>query len=763
MNFRAYKLYTNGSEYDLSDQIIELPQVSKRCDGAIATGTMKLLNNDPYPIAPYTPIRIRAWGDSAEDLYFMASSTVHKYMPKDNTYIHDVELLGAEALLSNVLIGSKAFSIRGTNKKDYEKINILLSLANDESIGYKFIFDDDIENIYTKEIEFTFGAGTTLLDALQEILKQYDRSLVVWTIEGREVNLYGRAMDLDREYTPSLITSVSFNQSSENYCNKIAIEGQQVVDRTTPTYLKGLTCRAYASTYKLSADNCALTLPTPIEQINKLYVSGGTALQVAIYLKGTSKDTLYNVLLTAYTALGGTTSSRTITTREFIDKLNEQGLIAGLDPITKAAQALGFDGEIITGNFSYLRWTEDTSLGGGGGKWELETYCFFDRVDVTSTLLEAEQWNALTPEEKVEYAYYTSGGNKIEGLYTWYKDDFWDKILSQDNGPWLKYAFKNYNTSTSTSANVKNMIDEHHYTTETCSYSVKGTYTVTSTNPLNVLFDVEYIPLQTPFISQEKTVKALQETEFKNYTRSYGINAKTIDYDKLSEGLDKVCNSLGDVELTLECRGGNIAWCGTYVMYNNIKYYITAITIQFYKQAPMMQVLFCNRTSTKKAEALGVDSQYESVPNEQKQIIDRSIHFESTSLAFQDVKNLDLNKTYYLSFYTPSGWLYKPLTLMASNNTIVFYCEADDQYSLMNTCVQKNNYYYEKNVPYVDSEQELKSLQAKIVYFNKALTLSESFNLPYSSVSSTEIASFNKEIYKDARERLTFTFKFVIY
>ena len=748
-----WKESISAYEYQsINTQIMEMPQIAIRNDGAIASGTMKLVNRDKYPIKPYTPLEIST-GQGSLTIYYVMSSQVTKYMPKEDVYIHDVQLLGAEAILSNVLIGSKAFSTRGTNSRDSDKIDILLSLANDENTGYTFVFEDTAD--FGKEIEYTFGAGTTLLDALQEIMKHYDRTLTVGEItEKKEVKIGARKNNMYEEYKPKLITSVTMNQNPENYCNKIVIEGQQVVDRTTPTIIEDLTCRAYSSTYKLSADNCALTLPTPIEELKKLCIN--EILTMNIVLTGT-KDALYDALYSVLIDLGGQLSdlsspgevaiynANSITTDQIIDELNSRGLIKGTDPITKAVEALGYKGIKIGsgGDFGGLKLQNN--------KWTFSTIARINQLDITSRVLEAEQWNALTAEKKVEYAYYISGGNKIEGLYTWYKDDFWNTLLGQNNGPWLSTILSGKSTEGSSSAVVI-----ENETKTICNFEITAETKLKTDNPLETTFKVEYIAMTTPVISQKKTITDVEGVEFDNYSRSYGINAKTIDYDKLTDNLDKVCNSLGDVELTLECRGEDLPLPGEYVTYDDTKFYITSQAIQFYKTAPPTIVLNCSRTATKVAEALGVDSQYESVPNEQNQIIDRSLYFEN------NYATIDTEASYYLALQRPDGeWLFKPLALMANGTTAILYARADDQYSFMNTCVKSGSYYYEKNTPYVDQEQEMKNLNVKIVTL-AGVTLESSYKLPLidTRLIKTEVAAFDKTIYKDARECLTFTFKF---
>ena len=142
-----------------------------RADSIYGTGSFNF--ESTYFTNNIPPYSILDW----EGVKYCCSSEAN-YHYGNKSWIHNVSVIELTALLSRFLLGSKAFSVTGTNTFDYEKINVMLSLINSKyNVNIKL--NRNIDNLFSKEIEYVFGAGTTLFDALNEIARQYNHKVSV--------------------------------------------------------------------------------------------------------------------------------------------------------------------------------------------------------------------------------------------------------------------------------------------------------------------------------------------------------------------------------------------------------------------------------------------------------------------------------------------------------------------------------------------------------------------------------------------------------
>ena len=199
------------------------------------------------------------------DKYYCCSSEATYHYGRQS-WFHNVSIIEATSILSRFLVGSKAFSITGTNTYDYEKIAILVKLV-EQKYGVEFEFDFEI-NKFNKQIEYVFGAGTTLFDALNEIYKQYNSRVYVSKIIQNEQNTIitlsvQELFELNNlVWDEKKILSKTKIQNPENYCKFLESEAKNVIDTNQTTLVSNL--YPSATDIKLSQDTLVFKLPTPI-------------------------------------------------------------------------------------------------------------------------------------------------------------------------------------------------------------------------------------------------------------------------------------------------------------------------------------------------------------------------------------------------------------------------------------------------------------------------------------------------------------------
>ena len=263
------KVYYNNNWVDITNNIL-VGQITlaDRCDEAFGVGNFTFESNNITDLIPaYSRLII-------DDVYYLCSSEITQNLIT-KTYIHNVEVLDATALFSRYIVGSKNFSVTGTNKDDYQKVSILTQLMNKK---YNINIINPVNlRVLNKQIEYTFGAGTTLYDALCEILKNYNMRVKVKSIlDDGTINweLLNLASATAYTLNENNILNYTIRQNADDYCKRLEGEMNNVVDRTNLTTLKNFTCRI--DDVKLDYDNCKLLLPTRIEKLDTFEVISDT-------------------------------------------------------------------------------------------------------------------------------------------------------------------------------------------------------------------------------------------------------------------------------------------------------------------------------------------------------------------------------------------------------------------------------------------------------------------------------------------------------
>ncbi len=173
-----------------------------------------------------------------------------------------------------------------------------------------------------------------------------------------------------------------------------------------------------------------------------------------------------------------------------------------------------------------------------------------------------------------------------------------------------------------------------------------------------------------------------------------------------------------------------------------------------------------NKTYSKVAEVIGVDTQYNESKIPLNNVIERAI-------CIQDSWALTIHKSwnYYMLIECTNDdndWYQYcvPATMMINNDTVIFYAEMDDNFSIKNRASSTtiNNYYTESTVQLGDEFSEIKKIKISLIKFNQKLDIDESYDLPrkprktYQTINNP--AASTRIIYKDAREKLSFTLQY---
>ena len=168
----TFQVYIDTAWVDLTSYLEQSSiTISSRADDSFAVSTLSTLRTFTIPttaqtvgsgydgsyqmnIPPYTPCKI-------DDEYYWCKTTTKPLIStfgNGKVSIRDeFEILEANAILSCFIVGSKAFSITGTNTLDIDKVKILFQLMA-QKYGYSLSVYDDTVFGSTAE-EYSFKAG----------------------------------------------------------------------------------------------------------------------------------------------------------------------------------------------------------------------------------------------------------------------------------------------------------------------------------------------------------------------------------------------------------------------------------------------------------------------------------------------------------------------------------------------------------------------------------------------------------------------------
>lgn len=749
------EIFLNNTWLNITKNVFSNFEIHERCDEVYALGSMKAKLNIKFNIPPYTILRI----DGNE--YFLCHSQCTKYLTYEDLYIHDIEIIEATSILSCYILGSKSFSVTGTNKEDKDKINIIAELMN-QKYNTTFVFD---ASKLTKEQEFQFGPGTTMYDALLAIAKTYNCVPKVKKIEYNNnyentlVEFYFYELDNKSIYPlkDNRILNVLYHQNLNDYCETLEAEMSNVIDRDTLVEFKDLTLRS--DDIRMTADNAKLVLPVRIESIEKFYVKFTTTYvhsEVSIayldYTNSTIKSLIENI-----PGIEHPFSYLYITTYQ---NWRDAFVVDGNYPLDDIynnhfskiipnknyfySQYFSYEAPDYNDNnpfFKLVSYDPDSDISRFEAPPEL-------RFDITKSILPKDKYDILEPRDMPKYSYYESGSNYIDGMNEYYKADFWNTILGQSVEPFLHYAIEDY-----TPTFTYNFEKEKFRTSVFTSLII-----LSSKKAIDEKFDIIAKTIIDPMVSCKKTKNPINQNFYTKSSRSYNKGANFIDFDKMINSLQKSNDMLGLPELSIEYDSTNIETPkpAQKIIYDGNEWYVSSI-IKNYNLTNYRCTMNLVSSYNKVAEVIGVPTQYNETKNPLNNIMDRPILLEGV------IKESISNDVWLRINFIGDNYnsiLYKRATIMKYQDITYLYVETIDQYSFDKSTTHYNNDVFSCNaIGYVDSHNEFLECKVEIVYL-PTINLEKSRKLPLYIGKHQLIKSFPfLKVYKDARERILFTIK----
>ena len=707
------------NEKDITyDVLLNSFNYMKRIDDVFGTGSFKFESNfftDNIP--PYSVLKI-------DDEYFLCGSEA-TYHYGASKWFHTVNMIEATSVLSRFLVGTKAFSVTGRNTEDYEKIRILIDLVN-QKYGVNINFDfESAWGIFTKMIEYVFTAGTTLFDALNEIFKNYNYKVYVSRIEGNNIDIEYRELSglTAQTLDENKVLSKTKLQNAETYCKYLETEANNVIDTTNTTIVDNLF--PSAGDIKLNEDTYLLKLPTPVYKVNQFWVNMSGVLETYLTMEEDIAEEpitkTYEEWCVDFPAL-----------REIYERYYKEFVPSWDD-------------------FKIVPWVNDgKDLGPYGENLPNEIRKNLKvKVDLTNRIKSKEEYDLIKDKDKPDYVYYTLGSNVIDGFNIYYKNDFWNTIISERNSPFMyELGFEK----------------DYH---QNASYGgIKiSLFRITANSAIfERTYGVRYYSLSNPYMVNTKNDLPLNEDEYKPYALSYGKSSNYVDFDKLNNSLKIENYSIGKPEMVVEYDITNESLLNEYtkVSFNNETWYVSNAQ---YRLTPNQRLVTFNlvKNYNKVADVISLNSQYNTTRNPLQDIVERPIFIETnTNFTFtQGISYLLVEFKYEVG--DSKKLLFAPIVLQ-DNNDVYLYFEMQDQYSAGDNRIKINATQFKvEGIPYVDTFNEVKEINIKKIDL-KQIEPEMARQLPkltneFINNHTFEDIEDSILVFKDSREKLTFTIK----
>ena len=749
--------------YNVSnDVIIDSIELGKRADYSFEVGSFKMFTSQiTKNIPPYSFCRITDNNYVSTD--YLISSEATAYFT-NGKWMHDCKLLSLEAIMECYILGAKTFSL-ADSPNDRQVLVKTLALINQQYGIGKFRITSTIDTfLQSYSNEYTFPDGTSLYEVVKSIANKNNlRFELVLNSFGYGENSYfyiNYYQNTNNEYEliePKLV-SFKLMQETNDYCKYLQCASADVVDRANPTTFRNLTVRA-TNGVAISQDTAEFILPTRVEGITKFEINGEFGIyNLAIHCSGFTK--------------------------QYVDDHQDPNMSQGVTVAkTLYAWRTGNEWGSIYWQQLYDKWLKDLDMDNknfivqydsANNVWaslEVSATSYVGSKDMTDYIIEKNALDSLDVAEQPKYAVYESGGNTIFNLTATYKDTFWDWILGN-----RRTGMFNTSTMYSYEDSFESRIEIQYSEPIIVDYDISYTYNVV-TNVLNASVNVECVPITNPMLVDTKNTTPINETSFKAMTRTYQMgdsNGLLTDFKALTNDIDKQNDTLGDVEAILELdadvyyddEGNDELYYPepnhqiTFDYKNtSFTFYISSMATRYTNNRKTYQ-LNLSRTPYKIADAIGVDYQFNPTWLPLENIIERALHFEVHTLYPSDIVNsktvlINLtinNKTYSL----------RPAIMKRSNTSYILYAEAVDNVVLGTASEYHDASYYKLvNVAYGNNNASFETMNVNIVYSDGSLSISASKSLPNgitSGMSTLNVAN-DVLIYKDSREKLTFTIK----
>ena len=815
-NFKIY--WQNGTTTNYENQaIFNTLELGARCDEAFASGSIKLACDRATNIPPYTLANIKGVDcliQSEVTRYQTVNGLyMHNVAITELTSILECFIVGSKAFTS--------VRAHGSTNDDYNKVQQLVTLMNDKyNIVLTFDHNTPYptqENpnrialnvLSGAENDYTFGAGTTLYGVLTEIFKRINGRPRVTSMQyvSGVMHITFEAYNLGNNTTFTLdssrLTQDTYNQNQTDYCKYLETEAQNVTDRTHLHTDKDMSLITDIGVRYDFSGNDTLKLKTSakIDYITSLKASGNlyrftiTRLAGQDFFGSRFNPTLTNntwsydatVLATPlhlYTFINEIPNAETKAT--FIQKLHDYCSMYFINYDDLINTVVTFQ-PFVTNTYTYVdgegHTITDSLLCVVSDFMGTSTRPYvMTKLDLTSKVLEKTQYEAESTKIQPAYCYYTKGDNVIGGLYKIIDDSLWDNIFSHltgsKQGPLLTEATTEWNSKPYTERRVAGLAsfsNQNYYIgdvndpeNQIGNLGTLGPYYSYEEDTLNhftgAMFDVTYAAIINPKMIDAKTDTPSNESSYKPFTRSYNISASLIDFDKLVPSMATVNDMLGKPERTIEYDITGLSSSNIPNLTNKIdNMYLLSYSIRYYSNHLIMTMnLF--KSYSKVAEAIGVATQYRATNFATDEIIERPIYL-TASLTSHDKSILDEKRDrLYFHFFFGNKEILTRAIMMRQDNKRILYCEAMDQYAwgaaLNKYEYNDKDYITPEYVPYCDNNNEIEDFDLTVGYIDN-LTKSQSEKLP--SVSDVSFVNFgvfslnDKVIYKDQREKLTFT------
>lgn len=746
---------TNPSnKIEITNYVVDGVNEQKRNDDAFAITTFKAMLPESLftlvkmSIQPFTIFEIES--NNVSTLYFGSSEATKYLRPQKGIYYwaHDITLIHPNAVFEAIQIGTKTF----TNHSDSYYLDTVLKALIQQKTGFtiNFVGFTDKDNINKA---YAFDKGSTAYSIMQEIYKRNNYWMnAVLSIDAN--NVYGNltinvnTQDLDN---PEIIVPnwdfVTFEKVSQNtneFCDYLESQVDNVVDRNTTTRYSNLTVRSDDN--NVTEENAFLELPEKVESIEWFEVFTEAIEDLYIYI---TED--------MYRTLNDTVGLNGITFSQVYNGIRT----AGYDPswLTDCMD------EIYNRNF-YFNENDYKYFGSQVGYnyvltgLRLKNGVPYSRVekwyDIKKFLLEEKIYQGLTPNEQTSYCYYKSGDNKILGLYQYYKADWIHVLVGGSGTPMLQHCLDDGSMTAESDIPISQGASEY------CR--VAWTIENQRIKPTEVKFNVDAHPITSQYIIDKKTRN--RNGAIIPISRSYDNSANYIDYDLMKTNIQIENESLGAPSITLQFLNNCNLIPNTMFRYGiNDWWYVKSVVMNIHRNYITYDVnAFVN--NNKQAECIGVKTQFESTKIALENIKERPLYFENNIST-----NIDTYESYYLlvDFCYSDNVDDKRTFLLPLS---IYHCDTIDGITLVAKTVDnfsagvycaignQDNKYILKDAKYCDNNGEVYRITLSIVFYEHNISLDTSRALPnITDLNYTPIVQLTNRhlIYKDEHESLSFT------
>lgn len=774
---------------DITNYVENYMQTDERIDRVLNSGSFSFFSDKiAFNLPPFT----KCWFDDENGNitdYWLCSSERSEVLSKDGWYYHNVSLISPTKITEAFLINSKAFSVIKNPTEDiidynknWRRIEILTELVK-ENYGVSFLITDEVKELVA-EREYQFGSGTTLFDAISEIMSTENRFPIVrgfdlttqtYTLGAINYNEFKNANN--REFANYELAKTA--QNTDEYCSQIETEMPNVVDRDN---LQSVVLSARTTESAINNDTASIITPSNIESVKSLGisgVSGPTGPTVRIprsYYSGENIDVK---------RFAGSFYQQNPDT--FL--VDEESMLPAdlLSKIKSWVASFGtgyeYNYQYVSPDYVYITFAKNP------------IYLAKEEGYIYVGVLEEAQYNLLEANLKPYHLYYKNGSNYIKGLYNVTNTDFWQSILFGERGPYLKelgatrsefagidYVYVDRYVDYEEKASglfgysdvlVRNSFHQY-FPLDKDNYKNYGF----SEKPLDHTYIVNYYAQSPVKVTMKKAIQPHNEDEWQVSASSYNNGANSVDFNQLIPAMKRAVDMLG-LPITTVITKEDMP-IGTHTQFGYVIDKQTIFRMANDSTKITKEITYnCCDNYQHIAMAIGVASQFEATNLPQTGIIDRYIQIDGTLTQEQYDAFVNGDAFYFLNLsftIAESGKmlsLYKQPQKLNVDDTLYMVLESSDNYAFdykLGNSEEDEKYgkvYQNKPIAYADGNNQMDQYHLRLVKVDN-LSLDDCNQLPYSDflesnatiTSDYYVANFGlHKIYKDPRERLIFSIK----